>query len=68
MSETKIVKPEFSHETVTIERAVSTDAHAIMTIKRDAWLGAYVSEENGITEADIRKKFSDQTLAEGITN
>jgi ribosomal protein S18 acetylase RimI-like enzyme len=53
---------------VIIERAVPGDATAIMTLKRDAWLGAYVSEENGISEEDIRKKFSDQTLAEGIAN
>lgn len=53
---------------VSIQRAKPADAAAIMTLKRDAWLGAYVSEENGISEDDIRKKFSDQTLAEGITN
>ncbi len=67
MTETRSEQHEDTPK-VIVERAMPADAEAIITLKRDAWLGAYVSEENGITEEDIRKKFSDHVLAEGIAN
>lgn len=65
MSETKAVKPEFDEPAITIERAAPDDAEAIMTLKRDAWLGAYVSQEHGVTAEDILKKFGDMPTAIG---
>lgn len=63
---------EVSHEPnnpeIIIELAVPEDAEAIMLIKRARWLDTYVSEESGVTEQDIYKKFSDADLAKGIEN
>jgi ribosomal protein S18 acetylase RimI-like enzyme len=67
MTETSSKKHEASDE-ILIDRAIPADAKAIMELKRDAWLGAYVSADKGISEDDIRKKFTDQILAEGISN
>lgn len=53
---------------VTTERASPSDAAAIMTLKRTAWLDAYVSEEHGITPEDIEKKFPADSLPEAIAN
>lgn len=63
-----MVTKEFDNQAILIERAVPLDAKAIMTLKRDAWLDAYVNERQGVTVEDIRKKFTDDTLAEGIEN
>lgn len=65
MGETTLVKPEFDGHTVLIERAVPDDAEAIMTLKRDAWLQAYTSEERSVTADDISKKFGDLQVAIG---
>ena len=59
---------EFDSQAVLIDRAVSSDAEAIMTLKRAAWLAAYPSEEHGVTVEDIRKKFPDEMMPTAIEN
>jgi GNAT superfamily N-acetyltransferase len=68
MSETTLDKPELESQSLVVERAMPEDAEAIITLKRDAWLEAYVNEQQGITIDDIRKKFTDDMLVEGIEN
>jgi GNAT superfamily N-acetyltransferase len=68
MSETTLDKQELESQSLVVERAMPEDAEAIMILKREAWLDAYANEQLGITVDDIRKKFTDDMLAEGIEN
>src|ERR1019366_9022433 len=63
MNEATMTTQEFDNQAVTLEAARPDDAEAIMTLKRAAWLSAYVSEERGVTAEDIRKKFGDLPTA-----
>jgi len=60
----KLESKEAAGQEVTIERAKPEDAEAIMTLKRSAWLKAYVSPEHGITEEDLFAKFDLPTAIE----
>jgi len=60
--------PEAENQQVEIVKAVPEDAEAIMRIRRAGWMQAYVNEEQGITADDIKRKFSDETIAEGVEN
>ncbi len=53
---------------LSINRAVPGDALAIVTLKRDAWLGAYVNKEHDVSEADIEKKFPKSSLPHAAAN
>jgi GNAT superfamily N-acetyltransferase len=55
-------------QSIIIEPAVPADAEAIMHIKRDAWFETYVNEAMGVTLEDIKRKFTDADLAEGVKN
>ena len=59
---------KINNESIVIIKALPDDAEAIMTIKRDAWLGAYTNEELDITAEDIRKKLSDDMMPTAIQN
>jgi ribosomal protein S18 acetylase RimI-like enzyme len=63
MSEATLDKHELDNQSIVIERGVPTDAEAIMTLKRDAWLGGYTSDEQGVSAEDINKKFGDMPTA-----
>lgn len=62
MSEFGTVKPEKDKSIAIIERAKPEDAKAILTLKRDAWLSAYVSDEHAVTREDIYKKLTDEDI------
>jgi ribosomal protein S18 acetylase RimI-like enzyme len=53
---------------IVIEKALPDDAKAIMHLKRDAWVAAYPSKEHGVTASDIKKKFTQDDVVEGIKN
>jgi GNAT superfamily N-acetyltransferase len=63
MNESSVATAEHDSHAVIVERAVPADAEAIMTIKLNAWLGAYVNEAEGVTADDLRKKFGDLPTA-----
>jgi GNAT superfamily N-acetyltransferase len=48
---------------IHIRRAIPDDAAAIMTLKRDAWLAAYVNEEHGMTAGQVARNFGDLDTA-----
>ena len=64
----KTKSSEPSIEIIEIKRAVPEDAEAIMNLKRQAWLKAYVSEEYEISIDDIEKKFPEDSLPNAIEN
>jgi GNAT superfamily N-acetyltransferase len=66
MSEFDGSVPELERRSVIISRATPGDAGTILKIKRDAWLGAYVNEERGVTAEDIKKRMGDMSI--GIEN
>ncbi len=55
-------------DAVDIKRAVPEDAEAIMNLKRQAWLKAYVNEDHNISTEDIEKKFPEDSLPNAIKN
>ncbi len=68
MSELTQPKNEAKAGIALVDHARPEDAEAILTVKREAWLSSYPDKKQGVTVEDIRKKFTDEELAEGIKN
>jgi ribosomal protein S18 acetylase RimI-like enzyme len=68
MTENKVSKHERDDTEVIIEHALPQDAEAMMRLKRAAWAQAYPSEEHGVTNEDVEKKFTEEDVLEGARN
>jgi ribosomal protein S18 acetylase RimI-like enzyme len=53
---------------VLIERAKTSDAEAIMGVKMAAQIDAYPNADAGVTVEDVRLRWTDEVIAQGIKN